>query len=75
MLREAVGIGYVSRHVDDAGFLQSLICDWHAQVTTPGNELAAAYLHAEGLKMQRLAERHRPDLEVTVRSPLHSVCT
>ena len=40
------------------------------KVSTPGNELAAAYIYEEGLKLAALAEA-RPDLEVTVRCLAH----
>ncbi len=38
-----------------------------AQVTTPGNKVAAQYLYDEALKLQAFAAEHRPDLDVQVR--------
>ena len=38
-----------------------------AQVTTPGNKVAAQYLYDEALKLQAFAAEHRPDLDVHVR--------
>ncbi len=37
-----------------------------AQVTTPGNEVAAQYLYDRALEMQAFAAEHRPDLDVQV---------